>query len=304
MRRTCWISLALLILGVTISSGAWAVERQLAGVRLGEKALSLLDKPGFGQPNYIGPIGTIALPSADQTGGAGAGGAGRSGPSGPTGATTGPNLTGGMRGGGGRGGGGRGGGMRGGGGRGGGGRGGGMRGGGGGGGRGGGMRGGGGGRGGGGRGGGRGGRGGGGATGARGGGGGGVSGAGMYWYYRRAAGAVMVLSLTLTGEVKAITLSGALPYNAGCTTRNIGLASSYMDVISRYGYPDQTVSLGNAIELTYVDHGVRFTLEGMRVTRIAIGAEIVGAVEAAPATPAPEAAPPVGLSPEELRGYL
>jgi hypothetical protein len=114
----------------------------------------------------------------------------------------------------------------------------------------------------------------------------------------------MVLSLTLTGEVKAITLSGALPYNAGRTTRNIGLASSYMDVISRYGYPDQTVSLGNAIELTYVDHGVRFTLEGMRVTRIAIGAEIVGAVEAAPATPAPEAAPPVGLSPEELRGYL
>jgi hypothetical protein len=126
----------------------------------------------------------------------------------------------------------------------------------------------------------------------------------MYWYYRRAAGAVMVLSLTLTGEVKAITLSGSLPYNAGRTTRNIGLASSYMDVISRYGYPDQTASLGNAIELTYVDHGVRFTLEGMRVTRIAIGAEIAGAVEAAPATPAPEAAPPVGLSPEELRGYL
>jgi hypothetical protein len=125
----------------------------------------------------------------------------------------------------------------------------------------------------------------------------------MYWYYRRAAGAVMVLSLSPAGEVKTITLSGVLPYPAGRTTRNIGLASSYMDVIARYGYPDQTVSLGNAIELTYVDHGVRFTLEGMRVTRIAIGAEIVGAVAAAPAAPAPEG-PPVGLTPEELRGYL
>jgi hypothetical protein len=78
-----------------------------------------------------------------------------------------------------------------------------------------------------------------------------------------------------------------------------------MDVIARYGYPDQTMTAGNAIELTYVDHGVRFTLEGMRVTRIAIGAEIVGAVEAIPVQAAPETtAPPVGLSPEELRGYL
>jgi hypothetical protein len=115
----------------------------------------------------------------------------------------------------------------------------------------------------------------------------------------------MVLSLTPTGEVKAITLSGNLPYAPGRTTRSIGLASSYMDVIARYGYPDQTLTAGNAIELTYIDHGVRFTLEGMRVTRIAIGAEIAGAVEAVPAQAAPEpTAPPVGLSPEELRGYL
>jgi TRAP-type uncharacterized transport system fused permease subunit len=42
----------------------------------------------------------------------------------------------------------------------------------------------------------------------------------------------------------------------------------------------------------------------MRVSRIAIGAEIAGAVEAAPA-PGPQIAPPpAGLSAEELRGYL
>jgi hypothetical protein len=127
----------------------------------------------------------------------------------------------------------------------------------------------------------------------------------MYWYYRRPSAAVLVLSLTSTGEVKVITLSGNLPYAVGRTTRGIGLASSYMDVIARYGYPDQTMAAGSAIELTYVDHGVRFTLEGMRVTRIAIGAEIAGAVEAVPVQAAPETtAPPVGLTPEELRGYL
>jgi hypothetical protein len=143
--------------------------------------------------------------------------------------------------------------------------------------------------------------------GARGGAGGqarGGGGGGMYWYYRRSGGAVLVLSLNPTGEVTVITLSGSLPYPAGRTTRDIGLASNYMDVISRYGYPDQTVTAGNAVELTYVDHGVRFTLEGMRVTRIAVGAEIAGAVQAAP-TPAPEIGPPpAGLSTEELRGYL
>lgn len=131
----------------------------------------------------------------------------------------------------------------------------------------------------------------------------GGGGAGMYWYYRRPMGAVMVLSLSPIGEVKTITLGGSLPYAAGRTSRGIGLASTYMDIIGRYGYPDQTATAGSSIELTYVDHGVRFTLDGMRVNRIAIGAEIVGGVEAAPA--APEAAPPpAGLSTEELRGYL
>jgi len=299
MRRACLISLALVFVCFAMASGAWAVERQLAGVSLGERALDLLGKTGFGQPNYIGPIGSIGLPSASGQGGAGtaAGRARRSGPAGPNDTTaSNPSLLGGMRGGM------RGGGMQGGdmsGDMGGGGMGGGgMRGGGMGGGmRGGGMRGG----GGGGRGGMRGG--GGGAAGAR----AASGGTGMYWYYRRPSAAVMVLSLTPTGEVKSITLSGNLPYAAGRTTRSIGLASSYMDVIGRYGYPDQTMTAGNAIELTYVDDGVRFTLEGMRVTRIAIGAEIVRAVEAVPAqaVSAPEpAGPSVGLTPEELRGYL
>jgi hypothetical protein len=125
----------------------------------------------------------------------------------------------------------------------------------------------------------------------------------MYWYYRRPGGAVIVLTLNLEGEVTAITLAGMSPTPGGRTTRGIGLGNGYMEVISQYGYPDQTVSSGTVLELTYVDHGVRFTLDSMRVREIEIGAAITAAAEAAPV--APEAAPPpAGMSTEELRGYL
>ncbi len=102
MRRACLISLALVFVCFAMASGAWAVERQLAGVSLGERALDLLGKTGFGQPNYIGPIGSIGLPSASGQGGAGtaAGRARRSGPAGPNDTTaSNPSLLGGMRGG-------------------------------------------------------------------------------------------------------------------------------------------------------------------------------------------------------------
>jgi len=128
-------------------------------------------------------------------------------------------------------------------------------------------------------------------------------GPGMYWYYRRPGGAVVVLTLSREGEVTAITLSGVAPSPEGVTTRGIGLGSSYMEIIAQYGYPDQIVSSGTVLELTYVDHGVRFTLDSMRVREIAIGAHIAAEAEVAPETLAPTA-PPAGMSVEELRGYL
>lgn len=164
-------------------------------------------------------------------------------------------------------------------------------------------------------GGGRGGRGGGGRGGGmRGGGGGGggtaarapagtPEGPGMYWYYRRPGGAVAVLTLSREGEVKAITLAGLAPSPGGMTTRGIGLGSGYMETIAQYGYPDQIVSGGTVLELTYVDHGVRFTLDSMRVREIAIGAHIAAGAEVAPEALGPEP-PPAGMSVEELRGYL
>ena len=126
----------------------------------------------------------------------------------------------------------------------------------------------------------------------------------MYWYYRRPGGAVIVLTLDRQGEVIAITLSGSGPVPEALTTRNIGLGSGYMEIIAQYGYPDQIVSGGTVLELTYVDHGVRFTLDSMRVREIAIGAHIAAQVETAPVAADTVPLPPAGMSVEELRGYL
>jgi hypothetical protein len=126
----------------------------------------------------------------------------------------------------------------------------------------------------------------------------------MFWYYERPGGATVVLSLDIEGEVKSITLTGPGPTPQGRTTRGIGLGNHYMEIITQYGYPDQLVSSGTVLELTYVDHGVRFTLDTMRVREIAIGAQIAAEVEAAPATPETAPPPPAGMSVEELRGYL
>ncbi len=126
----------------------------------------------------------------------------------------------------------------------------------------------------------------------------------MYWYYRRIADVVTVLTLDRVGVVRAITLTGTFPYRAGRTSRGIGLSSTYMDIIAQYGYPDTTAILGSAVQLTYVDHGVRFQLEGMKVREIAIGTYVTAGVEAAPAQTPQSVTPPAGLTPEELRGYL
>jgi len=126
----------------------------------------------------------------------------------------------------------------------------------------------------------------------------------MYWYYRRMADVVLVLSLDRVGIVRAITLGGTFPYRAGRTSRGIGLSSTYMDIIAQYGYPDRTAILGTAVQLTYVDHGVRFQLEGMQVREIAVGAYVTAGVEAAPEAAPESITPPAGLTTEELRGYL
>jgi hypothetical protein len=282
MLKAVWAAFCLAAILGLLSSCAWAVERELVGVSLGDEALDLLDRPGFGEPLFIGPLGALSyISSQQQPARAAATAAVRTGPTGPSlGGTAGGARLGvrsglaGMRAGGpgaargmGRG------------------------------------------------------------TipaGAAPGGGGAALGgpragaraavapgpaaqfdtAGMYWYYRRLGGDILVLSLNSTGQVKAITLTGNSPLLQGRTTRGVGLTTSYMELISQYGYPDQVITAGNTIELTYLDHGVRFALDNMRVREISIGTHIGRPVEAAPEAEPAGAPPPAGLTPEELQGYL
>jgi hypothetical protein len=113
-----------------------------------------------------------------------------------------------------------------------------------------------------------------------------------------------VLSLDTKGRVTAISLSGALPYPPGRTSRNIGLSNDYVDVIRRYGYPDRSATQGSAVDLTYVDHGVRFRLDGMRVSQINIGAYVAASAPPAPAAAPAPTTPTLGLSIDELKGYM
>jgi len=300
MRRALFGGLILLGLAALFcSSSAWALERELGGVRLGAKALNLLTLPGFGQPDFIGPLGVTggqrvvspagAAGRAGQGAAAGPGavGSGRAGqmrgrrgggmgpgdfgalPGGSAGMARTPSaldvqLTQGMMGEGGMG-----------------------------------M--------------------GGGRRGMRAGGAGPAAATGQpraaqqpaqaqqqgFWLYRRPAGAVLVLTLDPKGTVIAITLNGSVPYPGGRTSKNINLGNDYMEVIRQYGYPDQAVTTGATLQLTYLDHGVRFTLEAMRVNQITIGAYVAATRTGTPVpVTAPQGPTGPGLSIDELKGYM
>ena len=85
MGRALLASFVLLSLVTTLycSSPARAMERELGGVRLGVKVTSLLTQPGFGQPDFIGPLGAAvggARAAAPGPPGTGTGGRSRYGP--------------------------------------------------------------------------------------------------------------------------------------------------------------------------------------------------------------------------------
>ena len=68
MQRAVWACLALVFLVGVSCSDSWAVERQLAGVRLGTTTMELLEKPGYGQPDFIGPLGALSVAPDQPTG--------------------------------------------------------------------------------------------------------------------------------------------------------------------------------------------------------------------------------------------
>lgn len=289
MRRALVACLGLVAITLALHSSVWAEEKELAGVSLGSNAISLLSRTGFGQPDFIGPLGAGG---AQQSSGARAGGGpagrggvgapGQGGPRGRPGRMGGPGSREGMmrrgaapsftvaltQGRGGREG-----------------RMGGPRG------QPGGM-------------GGPGGRGGRNARGRATSAGNAATPQNLYWLYRRPGKTQLVLTLNLRGLVTAITLNGSLPYPPGYTSKGIGLSDSYIEVVNRYSYPEKVVTQGTSLELTYVNHGVRFRLDAMRVSQITIGAYVPKSLPQTPAVAPKPTAPAAGMSIPELKGYM
>ena len=126
----------------------------------------------------------------------------------------------------------------------------------------------------------------------------------LYWLYQRPGNTQLVLTLNLRGIITAITLNGQHPYPPGRTSKGIQLGDSYTEVVRRYGYPDQVVAQGASLDLTYVNHGVRFHLDTMRVSQITIGAYVPKATSQTPKAAPTPAAPAAGMSIPELKGYM
>ena len=98
----------------------------------------------------------------------------------------------------------------------------------------------------------------------------------VYWLYRRPKATRVVIGIRPDATVANITLQGRLP-GPEHTSRGIKLGDSYLKVISAYGYPDQTASVGGGLLLTYTDRDLRFVLQGMRVGEISIGEQPIAA---------------------------
>jgi hypothetical protein len=128
------------------------------------------------------------------------------------------------------------------------------------------------------------------------------------WLYRK-GGVRLVLTIDEQGRVTNIVLQGRGPYRAGRTSYNIGLGATPGMIFSTYGFPDRTVSEVNGLEYTYLDHGVRFSLEDFSVTEIMIGEKVSEVATALvqgeeKEEPKPTAPAGPGLSLETLKGYM
>jgi hypothetical protein len=128
------------------------------------------------------------------------------------------------------------------------------------------------------------------------------------WMYQRGNARILV-TVDEDGRVTNVALQGKGPSRVGRTLYNLGLDASPGMIFATYGLPDRTVALTNGLEYTYLDHGVRFTLEDFRTTEIMIGQRVseAAAVIVAREKKAkvqPKVAPGPGLSLEALKGYM
>ena len=115
----------------------------------------------------------------------------------------------------------------------------------------------------------------------------------IYWLYVMPGWTQVVAGIDASGRVSSIIVSGK-SYPAAKTEGGVGLGDSYTSVLDRYGFPDTTQNVGDALVLGYRNAGLTLTLRNMRVQTIALAKpELLG--EAAPGGAAVPMAPALGF---------
>jgi hypothetical protein len=113
----------------------------------------------------------------------------------------------------------------------------------------------------------------------------------IYWLYSFGSTQVAV-GIDADGKVSSIVLSGP-SYPAAKTEGGVRLGDSYTSVLDKYGFPDSTQNIGVGLVLQYASPGLTLTLQNMRVRVIAL-ARPAPVGEAVPGRPGAPTAPPGG----------
>ena len=125
----------------------------------------------------------------------------------------------------------------------------------------------------------------------------GAGGGPIYWLYSQ-GGAQVAVGIDPDGKVSSIVVSGR-SYPAAKTEGGVRLGDSYTSVLDKYGFPDSTQNAGGGLVLQYANAGLTFTLQSMRVQTIALATPAFsGGV--VPGTPGRPAAPPAGYGARAL----
>jgi len=105
----------------------------------------------------------------------------------------------------------------------------------------------------------------------------------VYWLYRKSGGVQVVVGISPSGKVNSVVLSGP-SYPAAKTEGGVRLGDTYTAVLDKYGFPDGTQNVGTGLVLRYANAGLTLTLVNMRVQTIAL-ARSEGALAPSPGRP-------------------
>jgi hypothetical protein len=119
--------------------------------------------------------------------------------------------------------------------------------------------------------------------------------AGVLWLYRRPGGVFILVEMNADGKIYGVTVQGRA-YGGAQTARGVRLGDSYTRILSLYGYPDSNQNEGAHFVLRYYDHGLVFRLYQMRVAVITLTSQPMAAPS--PAAVQPGFARPAPVAPQ------